>query len=147
MPSLTATHPFGSEITFEDLRCDLQAQSAWEDKYRLLIKLARKLPVLDEVTRQQAQEVKGCENRVWLGYQLNQNGTLHFFGDSEGRIVKGLLAILLTAIEKQTPQKILSIDFSEFFQATGLSGQLSDSRLNGIQALIQYIQKIAQENQ
>lgn len=42
-------------------------------------------------------------NRVWLGYTVAENGKMHFFGDSEGRIVRGLLAVLLTAVEGKPP--------------------------------------------
>lgn len=42
-------------------------------------------------------------NRVWLGYTVTENGKMHFFGDSEGRIVRGLLAVLLTAVEGKPP--------------------------------------------
>ena len=54
--------------------------------------------------------LSGCENRVWLGHQLQEDGTLHFYGDSEGRIVRGLLAVLLTEVEGKTPQQIAALD-------------------------------------
>jgi hypothetical protein len=61
--------------------------------------LGKKLPTLTDERKAQAQEIAGCENRVWLGYEEDAEGRLHFFGDSEGRIVRGLLAVLLTAVE------------------------------------------------
>ncbi len=54
----------------------------------------------------QAKEIAGCENRVWLGYTVAENGKMHFFGDSEGRIVRGLLAVLLTAVEGKTAAEL-----------------------------------------
>ena len=144
---LIAPHPFGHEITLAALNEQLQTQSTWEDKYRLLIQLARKLPPLSDSEKQQAEEVRGCENRVWIGYQRNSDGSLHFFGDSEGRIVKGLLAILLTNIEGKLANEILAIDLLDFFNKTGLAGQLSVSRQNGIQSLINEIRRVAQVNQ
>lgn len=52
----------------------------------------------------------GCENQVWLGHQRLSDGTLHFYGDSEGRIVRGLLAVLLTAVEGKTPQQLAVLE-------------------------------------
>ncbi len=92
-------HPFGATITEDTLGHTFAALKQWEEKYRQLILLGKQLPAMSEEEKAQAQEIPGCENRVWLGYQVRDNGTLHFFGDSEGRIVRGLLAVLLTAIE------------------------------------------------
>lgn len=64
--------------------------------------MGKKLPTLTDERKAQAHEIAGCENRVWLGYEEDAEGRLHFFGDSEGRIVRGLLAVLLTAVEGKT---------------------------------------------
>ncbi len=85
----------------------------------------------------------GCENRVWLGHQHLPDGTLHFYGDSEGRIVRGLLAVILTAVEGKTPQQVLAADPLALFEQLGLRQQLSTSRANGLQALAQGVQTIA----
>lgn len=148
MTSMTpkfAPHPFGTELKIEEIIEQLSAQKAWEDKYRTLIQLARQLPTLTEEEIVETQEVKGCENRVWIGARLNDDQTFHFYGDSEGRVVKGLFAILLAAIEQKNSQEILSIDFNDILNKTGLSGQLSESRQNGIAALIVTIQNLANE--
>ncbi|EKT58217.1 cysteine desulfurase sulfur acceptor subunit CsdE [Providencia burhodogranariea] len=148
MTSITpkfAPHPFGTELKIEEIIDQLSAQKAWEDKYRTLIQLARQLPTLTEDEIQETQEVKGCENRVWIGARLNDDQTFHFYGDSEGRVVKGLFAILLASIEQKNSQEIVSIDFKDILNKTGLSSQLSESRQNGIAALIVTIQNIANE--
>ncbi|MEQ5126384.1 cysteine desulfurase sulfur acceptor subunit CsdE [Providencia sp. wls1943] len=140
-----ASHPFGTEIVIHEIVEQFSKQKAWEDKYRLLIQLAKKLPSLTEEEKQQTQEVHGCENRVWIGAILNDDDTFHFYGDSEGRVVKGLFAILLACVEQKNAQQILATDFDEIFSQTGLSGQLSESRQNGIHALITAIKNIAGE--
>ena len=140
-----ASHPFGTEIVIHEIVEQFSTQKAWEDKYRLLIQLAKKLPTLTEEEKQQTQEVQGCENRVWIGAILNEDDTFHFYGDSEGRVVKGLFAVLLACIEHKNAQQILDTDFDEIFNQTGLSGQLSESRQNGIQALISAVKNIAGE--
>lgn len=140
-----APHPFGTEIGIQEIVEQFSTHKAWEDKYRLLIQLARQLPALTDDEKQQTQEVKGCENRVWIGALINDDETFHFYGDSEGRVVKGLFAILLAAIEQKTAKEITELDFNELLEKTGLPSQLSESRQNGIQSLITAIQNIANE--
>ncbi|AOM42305.1 cysteine desulfurase sulfur acceptor subunit CsdE [Xenorhabdus hominickii] len=141
--TILAPHPFGTEITEQQLIEKFEQCQLWEDRYRQLIGLARKLPPLADELKQQKIEMSGCENRVWLGHQLRSDGSLHFYGDSEGRIVKGLLAIILTAVEGKTPEQVLQASLFELFQKIGLEQQLSGSRLNGIKSLINTIQEIA----
>ncbi len=133
---MTTAHPFGREITPAALAETFEQAHSFEDKYRLLIQTGKKLPALPEALRQPEIEISGCENRVWLGHQRQADGSLHFFGDSEGRIVRGLLAVLLTAIEGQTPAQIAAHDPWEWFKQLGLDGQLSASRSQGLAALI-----------
>lgn len=99
--SLLAPHPFGDLITVESLQEKFSHFHQWEDRYRQLIQLSRQLPALPEALKTAETELSGCENRVWLSSQLRHDGTLHFYGDSEGRIVRGLLAVLLTAVEEK----------------------------------------------
>ncbi|MBC8948149.1 MULTISPECIES: cysteine desulfurase sulfur acceptor subunit CsdE [Xenorhabdus] len=141
--TILAPHPFGTEITEQQLIENFQQCKLWEDRYRQLIGLAKKLPPLADELKQKNIERSGCENRVWLGYQHLVDGRLHFYGDSEGRIVKGLLAILLTAVEGKTPEQVMQISLAELFQHLGLEQQLSGSRLNGVKSLINTIQEIA----
>ncbi|MEF1217072.1 Fe-S metabolism protein SufE, partial [Photobacterium damselae] len=39
------THPFGLEITAEDIAAMMQNATGWEDRYRTVIQLGKKLPV------------------------------------------------------------------------------------------------------
>ncbi|PMC26267.1 cysteine desulfurase sulfur acceptor subunit CsdE, partial [Klebsiella aerogenes] len=96
--------------------------------------------------RAQAKEIAGCENRVWLGYQVDAEGKMHFFGDSEGRIVRGLLAVLLAACEGKSAAEILANDPLALFDELGLRGQLSASRSQGLQALSDAVLAAAREN-
>ncbi|QCR35167.1 cysteine desulfurase sulfur acceptor subunit CsdE [Nissabacter sp. SGAir0207] len=140
---LLAPHPFGTEITLEALVATFTGYSQWEDRYRQLIQLARRLPPMDEALKTPARELSGCENRVWFDYQRNADGTLHFYGDSEGRIVKGLLAVILTAVEGQTPAALRQWDLLALFDTLGLRQQLSATRAGGLQALADAVARIA----
>ena len=138
-----AGHPFGITVTPDTLRQTFGPLTQWEDKYRQLILLGKQLPALPETLKQQAMEIPGCENRVWLGYEKRPDGGLHFFGDSEGRIVRGLLAVLLTAVEGKTAQQLQAHDPLALFDELGLRAQLSASRSQGLAALAQAVQDIA----
>ncbi|ATF91207.1 Uncharacterized sufE-like protein ygdK [Cedecea neteri] len=143
---MQTNHPFGTEINAEMLRTTFEAQRQWEDKYRQLILLGKKLPALPEALKTESIEISGCENRVWLGHERLPDGTLHFYGDSEGRIVRGLLAVLLTAVEGKTAQQLLENDPLSLFDDLGLRHQLSASRSSGLTALAAAVQQVAQKD-
>lgn len=147
MTEMTATaHPFGRQISADDLKTRFEACRSWEERYRQLILLAKQLPSLPEALKTDAIALSGCENRVWLGYQRQENGTLHFYGDSDGRIVRGLLAVLLTAAEGKTADVLLREDPLALFDTLGLRAQLSASRSSGLAALAAGIQAIAAQS-
>ncbi|WP_174509744.1 cysteine desulfurase sulfur acceptor subunit CsdE [Klebsiella oxytoca] len=141
---MTASHPFGTAVTDAALRQTFLPLTQWEDKYRQLILLGKKLPTLSDELKAQTREIAGCENRVWLGYQM-LDGRLHFFGDSEGRIVRGLLAVLLTAVEGKSAAELLAQDPLALFDELGLRGQLSASRSQGLSALSEAVLAAARE--
>ena len=140
-------HPFGHDITLDGLFQDFQKSKSWEDKYRQLIQLSRKLPALPDELKTTENEIKGCENRVWLGVELNNDGKYHIYGDSDGRIVKGLLAVILTTAENKTAQEIANIDILAIFEQLGLTNQISQSRTDGVNAIIARLTSLTQTSQ
>ena len=138
-----AGHPFGTVITEETLKQTFAPLTQWEDKYRQLILLGKQLPTLSDDLKAQAKEIAGCENRVWLGFSVSGE-KLHFFGDSEGRIVRGLLAVLLTAVEGKSAAELLAHSPLMFF---GLRAQLSASRGQGLIALSDAVLDAARQAQ
>ncbi|MBI6406598.1 MULTISPECIES: cysteine desulfurase sulfur acceptor subunit CsdE [Proteus] len=146
MTNITTPHPFGNEITLDILLNDFQKSKAWEDKYRQLIQLSRKLPALPDELKTTEKEIKGCENRVWLGVELNNDGKYHVYGDSDGRIVKGLLAIILVAVENKTAQEIADIDMLAIFEQLGLANQISQSRTDGVNAIIARLKSLTSQH-
>lgn len=143
--TLLAPHPFGHQITASDLQHTFAHCSHWEERYRQLILLGKQLPALPDGLKNEATELSGCENRVWLGYQQQPDASLHFYGDSEGRIVRGLLAILLTAVEGQTADALRQQNLLTLFDTLGLRAQLSASRNSGLQALAEAVKRAADE--
>ena len=139
-----AGHPFGTVITEETLKETFAPLNQWEDKYRQLILLGKQLPALSDELKAQAREIPGCENRVWLGV-TRVGDKMHFMGDSEGRIVRGLLAVLLTAIEGKSAAQLLARDPLTLFDELGLRAQLSASRSQGLNALSEAVLEAARQ--
>lgn len=119
-------------------------QHSWQDRYRQIILLAKCLPSLPETDKQPQYLIQGCENRVWL-LAKQAAGKLQLLGDSDGRIVKGLLAILLILAQDKTPSQILAIDFQQQLQQLHIAHELSQSKQVGITNIIKTLRQLAQQ--
>ena len=120
----------------------LQQATDWQSKYRLLMQLGKKLPALPEKMRQTEYLVRGCESRAWLlHYQEPVSGKHYFVLDSEARIVKGLLAIMLCFVNGKTGADLAELDLSRHFDTLNLRPYLSQSRGNGLTMMLQRIQQ------
>lgn len=109
---------------------------SWEDKYRYLIELGEKLYPYPEEFRTESWKVKGCQSQVWLYPQLNDDGRVHFYGDSDAMIVKGLISIVLSIYNDHTPSEIAQISADNIFSQIGLHEHLTPSRRNGLESMI-----------
>ena len=98
-------------------------------RYEYVLWLAKGLPPLPEAFRQDAFKVKGCVSQVYVVGQLS-DGRLHWKGDSDAAITKGLLALLIKGLEGLTPEQAAAVD-PGFIAQTGLQASLTPSRANG----------------
>ena len=98
-------------------------------RYQYVLWLAKKLAPLPEALRQESFKVKGCVSQVYVVGQL-VDGKLHWLGDSDAQITKGLLALLIEAMEGLPPERAARID-PGFIASTGLQASLTPSRANG----------------
>lgn len=114
-------------------------QHNWQDRYRQLIALAKQLPDFPDLKKIESNQIYGCENRVWLTNEKQLDNTFTFQGDSEGRIVKGLLAILIIIANHKTAEQIKAIDFLAILKQLKITDELSQSRLQGIEKIIERI--------
>ena len=115
----------------------------WEDKYRFVIDLGKDLPGLDDPDRIEANLIRGCQSQVWLTHDLASDGTLHFHMDSDAFIVRGLISIVLSALNGKKPDDILQFDIEGLFSELQLLQHLSPTRGNGLRAMIERIRQIA----
>lgn len=114
-------------------------QHNWQDRYRQLIALAKQLPDFPDLKKIESNQIYGCENRVWLTNEKQLDNTFTFQGDSEGRIVKGLLAILIIIANHKTAEQIKAIDFLAILKQLKITDELSLSRQQGIEKIIERI--------
>ena len=122
----------------------IEQATNWQEKYRQIMLLGKKLPNLAEAFRHEGAQVKGCESQAWL-YHQQIDGQHFYLADSDARIVKGLIGLLLVATQGRTSSEIAQFDIALYFEHLGLNGQLSPSRTNGLHALAQAIARYATE--
>ncbi|WP_115719680.1 SufE family protein [Gallaecimonas mangrovi] len=112
---------------------DFANEKHFEGRTRFLLSLARTLPRLADKTG--AQEVHGCEAKTWLKVDMI-DGQLALSGDSEARIVKGLMALLFSLYQGKSLDEARHIDARTEFEKAGLAQFLSPSRNNGLYAML-----------
>jgi cysteine desulfuration protein SufE len=117
----------------------------WEDKYLLLIEWGERLPKLPESEKIETNRVQGCTSRVWIIGQLNESGQLNFAGESDSRIVKGLLAILLKLYSGLSPEEILE-DRSNLIEELNFGANLMPARVAGFESMQAQIKQITQRS-
>ena len=110
-------------------------------RYEYVLWLAKKLEPLPEEFRNDAFKVKGCVSQVFVVGQLVE-GKLHWQGDSDAAITKGLLALLIEGLEGMAPDQATNLDHA-FIAATGLQASLTPSRANGFLNILKLMQSQA----
>ncbi|WP_372932457.1 SufE family protein [Mariniphaga sediminis] len=113
----------------------------WMDKYAYLIELGNQLEPLDPKDKTDQNLIKGCQSRVWFVTEI-KDGKIHFRGESDAVIVKGLVALLLRVVSGRTPEEIMKNDL-HFIDDLGLKQHLSPTRSNGLLAMVKQIRLYA----
>lgn len=134
--------------TWQQITDDFDVLEDWEDRYRYIIELGRKLPELDPALRTDATKVQGCVSQVWLisnpasaspSAPSDRGPQLHFLGASDAAIVQGLIAILFALYQDKAAADILAIDAQKQLAALGLAEHLTPQRSNGLASMIERI--------
>ena len=113
----------------------------WLDKYDYLISLSESLPVIAAEHKTDDYIIEGCQSRVWVDARL-EDGKVYYSADSDAIIIKGLLALLIRAMEGRTPQEVVDLELY-FVDAIGLKENLSPTRGNGLVATIKQMRLYA----
>jgi len=114
-----------------------------DDRYRLLIDLGRELEPMPDPLKTDATLVRGCSASVWVYPMAREDGTLHFLADSNAAITKGIIALVLLAVQDQPADTILATDIPNELAPFDLSKQLSSNRTQGIPNMIALIRETA----
>ena len=138
-----ATHVSGASL--DEIRSAFDLFDDWEDAYRFIIDLGKALPGLDAADKTDDRLVRGCQSQVWLLSRLDgQSGRMRFHIDSDAHIVRGLIAIVLTAYDDKTPASIVTYDIEALFRELDLLSHLSPVRGNGLRAMVGQIRDEAE---
>ncbi len=120
----------------------------WDDRYRYLIELGRALEPLAPEAHNDANKVRGCASQVWLEMRREDASAgkpaLHFRGDSDAHIVRGLIAILLALYSDKPAKEIINTDAIALFEKLGLKEHLTPQRSNGFRAMVDRVRRDAQ---
>ncbi|MBA3729213.1 MAG: SufE family protein [Sphingomonas sp.] len=114
-----------------------------EDRYRLLIELGRKLEPMPDVLKTEATKVRGCAASVWVYPTRTADGRLHFLADSNAAITKGIVALVLAAVQDKPAEEVARLDVAAALAPFDLSRQLSANRTQGIPSMIALVRDTA----
>jgi len=115
-----------------------------DDRYRLLIDLGRSLEPMPDALKTEASLVRGCSASVWLYPLPSDDGRLHFLADSNAAITKGIVALVLLAVQDRRPEEILATDVEAALAPFDLKNQLSSNRTQGIPNMIALVRQTAE---
>jgi cysteine desulfuration protein SufE len=132
---------------FEAIAEDFSLLEDWEDRYRYVIELGRKMPPLEDALKVPATKVEGCASQVWLHPEFEGEGAatrFWFRGDSDAMIVRGLIAVLRALYGGLSPQAVLEVDAARELGRLGLDQHLSSQRSNGLRAMVARLRQLAE---
>jgi len=115
-----------------------------EDRYRLLIDLGRKLEPMPDALKTDSTKVRGCSASVWVYPTTTENGRLHFLADSNAAITKGIVALVLSAVQDKPADEVARTDIAAELAPFELSRHLSANRTQGVPNMIELIRETAQ---
>ena len=120
---------------------EFNAFDDWMDKYSLIIDMGNNLTPLDEQYKTNQNLIEGCQSRVWITAQM-KDGKVHFGGESDAIIVKGIVSLLFRVLNNQTPSDILNNELY-FIKEIGLQEHLSPTRSNGLVSMLKQMKLFA----
>ena len=127
----------------EDLVENFALFTDWEERYGYLIELGKGLQPMEEAMKNDHTFVRGCTSRVWMVAEKDDQGRYHFTADSDAHIVRGLIALLLSAYQEKTAEEIAAVDIEKIFTEIGLHEHLSPNRRNGFFAMVGKIKSLS----
>lgn len=125
----------------QDIVDEFDMFEEWMEKYEHIIELGKTLPLIDENHKTEDNLIKGCQSRVWL-HAEKQDNTVMFTADSDAIMTKGIIALLVRTFSGQKAQDIVEAD-TDFINQIGLKEQLSPTRANGLVSMVKQMKLYA----
>ncbi|WP_295637861.1 SufE family protein [Novosphingobium sp.] len=119
-----------------------------DDRYRLLIDLGRSLESMPDALKTDATLVRGCSASVWVyptqaAKSADGSDELHFLADSNAAITKGIVALVLAAVQDKPAAEVAGMDVADALAPFDLKNQLSSNRTQGLPNMIALVQSHA----
>ena len=114
-----------------------------DERYRLLIELGRELDEMPQALKTDATLVRGCSARVWVYPVPQDDGLLHFLADSNAAITKGIVALVLSAVQDKPAAEVAAMDIAAALAPFDLRNQLSSNRTQGVPNMIALVKQHA----
>ena len=115
-----------------------------EDRYRLLIELGRLLEPMPDALKTEATKVRGCSALVWVYPTRTDDGRLHFLADSNAAITKGIVALVLAAVQDRPAAEVAAADIEAQLAPFELARELSSNRTQGLPNMITLVRDTAE---
>ena len=114
-----------------------------DERYRLLIELGRELEPMPDALKTDATKVAGCSASVWVYPTPTSDGTLHFLADSNAAITKGIIALVIAAVQDRPAAEVANMDIATVLDPFDLRNQLSSNRTQGLPNMMALIRETA----
>ncbi len=114
-----------------------------DERYRLLIELGRELDPMPDALKTDATLVRGCSASVWVYPTQLEDGRLHFLADSNAAITKGIVALVISAVQDRPAAEVAAADITAALEPFDLRNQLSSNRTQGVPNMIALIRETA----
>ncbi len=114
-----------------------------DERYRLLIELGRALEPMPDALKTEATMVRGCSASVWVYPTPGTEGRLHFLADSNAAITKGIVALVLSAVQDRAAAEVAEMDVAAALAPFDLKNQLSSNRTQGVPNMIALVREHA----
>lgn len=119
---------------------EFASRDGWLEKYEYLINIGQQLPRMQDKFKIEQNQIKGCQSQLWVAAELI-DGKLVFHADSNAKITRGIIAVVLRVINNLPPEDVYQAKF-HFLEDIGLKTNLSPSRLNGLNSIIKRIKEL-----
>ena len=113
-----------------------------DERYRLLIELGRELEAMPAALKTDATLVRGCSAQVWV-YPTGEADQLHFLADSNAAITKGVVALVIAAVQDKPAGEVAAMDVAAALDPFDLKNQLSSNRTQGVPNMIALVKEHA----